>query len=76
VNPHDLSFRRLINAYYAMTAERLAMADMISPPEKGQQTRLQRFDEMLNEAPPNPATWGEGLDAQAEQDALLALFGG
>lgn len=75
MNPHDLSFRRLVNAYYAMIAERLAMADMINPVEKGEMTRLERFDAMLNEPPPNPETWGEGDAAQAGQDAALALIG-
>lgn len=67
-----LPVRRLLNAYYAMTAERLAHGDMINPFDDGT-TRLDRFEQMLDEPEPGGDDWG---NSDTDEAAFMAMLGG
>jgi hypothetical protein len=71
-----LPARRVVNAYYAIVAERLTLADCISPTTEGEPTRLAQFEQMVNEPLPTARHWGEGDQAEAEMAAAMALLGG
>lgn len=60
-----------------MWADRLALADMVNPVDKGNPSRLEQFDALLEEPLPRQDDWGdpENPAVAAGLESMMAMFG-